>query len=103
MDSLPLVPPGKPNYLNTFYKITGKIHVIHWRGLPGGSAVKNLPAVQKTQDAQVQSLVWGDPQPTPAFLPEDSHGKRSLAGCSSWGCKESDITQATEQAGRQRK
>ena len=63
VDSLPLVPPGKPNYLNTFYKITDKIYMIHWRGLPGGSAVKNLPAMQKTQDAQVQSLVWGDPNP----------------------------------------
>ena len=27
-------------------------------------------------------------QPTPVFLPGESHGQRSLAGCSSWGCKE---------------
>ena len=29
-------------------------------------------------------------QPTPVFLPGESHGQRSLAGYSPWGCKESD-------------
>ena len=32
-------------------------------------------------------------QPTPVFLPGESHGQRSLAGCSPWGQKESDTTQ----------
>ena len=27
---------------------------------------------------------------TPVFLPKESHGQRSLEGCSPWGCKESD-------------
>ena len=31
-------------------------------------------------------------QPTPVFLPGESHGQRSLAGCSPWGRKESDTT-----------
>ena len=31
-------------------------------------------------------------QPTPVFLPGESHGRRSLAGYSSWGPKESDTT-----------
>ena len=26
-------------------------------------------------------------QPTPVFLPRESHGQRNLAGCSPWGCK----------------
>ena len=26
-------------------------------------------------------------QPTPVFLPGESHGQRSLAGYSTWGCK----------------
>ena len=30
---------------------------------------------------------------TPVFLPEKSHGQRSLDGYSSWGCKESDMTE----------
>ena len=32
-------------------------------------------------------------QPTPVFLPGESHGQRSLKSCSPWGCKESDITE----------
>jgi len=32
-------------------------------------------------------------QPTPVFLPGESHGQRSLVGCSPWGCKESDATE----------
>ena len=32
-------------------------------------------------------------QPTPVFLPEKSHGQRSLVGYSSKGCKQSDMTE----------
>ena len=31
-------------------------------------------------------------QPSPVFLPGESHGQRSLAGYSPWGHKESDAT-----------
>ena len=31
--------------------------------------------------------------PTPVLLPRNSHGRRSLVGCSPWGCKESDTTE----------
>ena len=31
--------------------------------------------------------------PTPVLLPGKSHGRRSLVGCSPWGCKESDMTE----------
>ena len=53
-------------------------------GFPGGSVMKNLPAIQKLQ---VQSLGREDPhgrewQPAPVFLPLKSHGPRSLAGYS---------------------
>ena len=34
-------------------------------------------------------------QPIPVFLPEESHGQRSLVGYSPWGCKESDMTEVT--------
>ena len=30
---------------------------------------------------------------TPVSLPGELHGRSSLAGCSSWGCKESDATE----------
>ena len=34
--------------------------------------------------------IW---QPTPVFLPGESHGQRRLSGYSPWGHKESDMTQ----------
>ena len=51
------------------------------------------PAIQETW---VQSLGWEDPlekegQPTPVFLPGETHGRRSLVGYSPNGCKESDM------------
>ena len=33
--------------------------------------------------------------PTPAYLPGESHGQRSLEGYSSWGCTESNLTEVT--------
>ena len=35
----------------------------------------------------------GGGQPPPGFLPGESHGQRNLAGYSSWGCKELDMTE----------
>ena len=57
--------------------------------------VQHLRAMWETL---VQSLGWEDPwrrkwQPTPVFLPGESHGRRSLVGYSSWGRKESDTTE----------
>ena len=62
--------------------------------------VKKLPAMQETQEIRVQFLNQEDPrrrkwQPTPVFLPGESHGQRSLAGYSPKGHKESDTTEAT--------
>ena len=36
-------------------------------------------------------------QPTPAFLPGESQGRRSLVGCRLWGRIELDTTKATQQ------
>ena len=40
-------------------------------------------------------IFWGRRQwhPTPVLLPEKSHGRRSLVGCSPWGCWGSDTTE----------
>ena len=47
-------------------------------------------------DLWVGKIPWGKAwQPTPVFLPGESHGKRSLAGYSPWGCKESNMTEVT--------
>ena len=61
------------------------VHLKHLQGLPWWLS---LP----TQEMQVQSLGREDPlemkwQPTPVFLPGESHGQRGLVGYSLWGCK----------------
>ena len=38
----------------------------------------------------------------PIFFPGESHGQRSLAGYSPWGCKELDVTEATYHAQREK-
>ena len=40
-------------------------------------------------------------QPTPVFLPGESQGWGSLAGCRLWGRTESDTTEATSQQQQQ--
>ena len=63
--------------------------------------VKNLPA--NAGDVRNVSFTPGSRkipwrkawQPTPVFLPEESHGQRSLVGYGPQGYKESDTTEAT--------
>ena len=57
--------------------------------------VKTLLMVEM-QETQIQSLGQEDPlekgvATTPVFLPEESHGQRSLAGYSPRGHEESDM------------
>ena len=64
------------------------------QGTPEGSVVKNLPATQEMGfDPWVRKIPlrrkW---QPSPVFLPRESHGKMSLVSYSPWHCKESDMT-----------
>ena len=58
-------------------------------------AVKNLPAMQETR---VRFLGWEDllekeTATTPAFLPGEFHGQRSLVGYSPRGHKELEMTE----------
>ena len=74
------------------------------RGFSGGPSGKE-PACQCRRqkrcgfDPRVGTIPWRRAlQPTPIFLPGESHGQRSLEGYSGWGFKESDTTEATEHA-----
>ena len=57
--------------------------------------VKTLPALQEPWiDPWVRKIPWRRKwQPTPAFLPGESHGQRSLAGYGPLGPKELDMTE----------
>ena len=62
-------------------------------------AVQNPPA-QETEETWVKSLGREDPLEEgmathTRIFPGESHGQRSLEGCSPWGHKESDMTEAT--------
>jgi len=69
-------------------------------GFPGGASGKG-PACQcrrhETQlDPWTGKIPWmGAGQPTPVFLPGESHGQRSLAVYNPKGRKELDMTEAT--------
>ena len=67
-------------------------------GFPGGSAVKNTPAVWETW---IRFLSWEDPlqegmATRSSILPGESHGQMGLANDSPLGCKESDTTETTQ-------
>ena len=64
--------------------------------------VKNLPADEKDVRNTGSIPVWEVPwrtawQPSPVFLPGESHGWRSLAGYSPWGHKRARHDLVTEQ------
>ena len=61
-------------------------------GRPNGSMVKNLST--NAGDAGGMGKIWRSKwQPTPVFLPRESHGQRSLVGYSPWGHKELGATE----------
>ena len=68
------------------------------KGFPGGAGGQE-PACQCRKgkghrfDPWVGKIPWR--QPTPVFLPGESHGQRSLVGYSPWSRKELDMTEAT--------
>ena len=70
-------------------------------GFPGGASDKE-PACQWRRckrrgfDPWVGKKPWRRAwHPTPVFLPGESHGQKSLAGYSPWGCQELDTIEAT--------
>ena len=70
-----------------------------WGGLPVVLVVKNPPVSAGDRsgfDPWVRKIPWRRAwQPTPVFLPGESHGQRKLAGCCPLGHTESDKTEAT--------
>ena len=67
---------------------------------PGGSEEKNPPANSgDTGLIPGSGISLGEKkwQPTPVFLPGESHGQRSLVGYNSWGCERVKHDLATKQ------
>ena len=57
-----------------------------------------LLSEQQGQNLNLGSLIYWRRkwQPTPVFLPRESHGQRSLVGCCPQGRTESDMTEVTQ-------
>ena len=72
------------------------------KGFPGGDSGNpsaNTGDKRLGFDPWVRKTPWRRRwQPTPVFLPGDSHGQRSLVGYSPWGHKGLNTPEATEQA-----
>ena len=90
-----------PLQSNVLFPFTAPL--LGWGASPITQGVKNLCAMQETQKMWVQSLGQEDPwvrkipwrrawQPTPVFLPGESHGWGKLVGYSPRGHKELDMT-----------
>ena len=66
-------------------------------GFPGGASGKE-PACQWRRhmfDPWVGKISWRrEWQPTPVFLPGESHGQRTLVGYSPWGHKKLDMIES---------
>ena len=71
--------------LSLFYEYGKASLLTQWNRIPP-------PSGRCGVSPWVGKIPWRrERQPTPVFLPGESHG-RSLVGYSSWGCKESDTT-----------
>ena len=99
-------------YVHVLSHFSGKTHIFVYpythththththtqQSFPAGASSKE-PARQCRRcgfDPWVREIPWRRPwQPTPVFLPGESHGERSLAGYSPWGHKDSDKTEVT--------
>ena len=86
-----LVLKSRLNRLSTLIFLLARLKVTYalFLGFPGGSVVKNLPAMQ---EIQIQSLGWEDPlgeemAASSSILAWESHAQNGLAGHSPWGCK----------------
>ena len=65
-------------------------------GFPGGSEIKNPPAVQEMQQTRIRPLGQEDPLEEGMATPSSVPGERKLAGYTPQGHKELDMTEATE-------
>ena len=77
-------------FMLNFLLVSGSI-----KGFPGGSVLKNLPAVQDPGfNLWVRKIPWERKWlPTSVFLPGKFCRQRSLAGYSPWGHKEWDMAE----------
>ena len=73
------------NFCHTLGNVSRWTSLHHWLHFP---ALQCLLFTVSSVDFQRRH--W---HPTPILVPGKSHGRRSLVGCSPWGCQELDTTE----------
>ena len=65
------------------------------KNLPDSAGdIRDIGLIPGSRRSPGEGIFWRR-EPTPVFLPGESHGQRSLAGYSPWDHKESHATEAT--------
>ena len=86
--------PGSPPLI--FWRFQLLAHSLPWY------AHHNPQSFQYSVNRPITFMHWRRKwQPTPVFLPGESQGWESLAGCRLWGRTESDTTEVTQQQQQQ--
>ena len=72
----------------------GQFHQLSWEDLFFWIASSHITITHTPSIVMTSLTNWRRKwQPTPLFLPGESHGERSLVGYSPWGRKELDTTE----------
>ena len=98
---LPLAPVGKPRkyctHITNNRNETGEVYLdctVTMKGLSIWPLKSECPGSNSCSTTslclRLSICTW---HPTPVLLPGKSHGRRSLVGCSPWGCYEPDTTE----------
>ena len=72
-----------------------KLLILYWSGARGKEPACQCRRCERSRfDPWVEKIPWRRAQqPAPVALPGESHGQRSLADYSPWGCGELDMTE----------
>ena len=95
----PLIQTWKQKSIKLFYYFSKKNHkhFLYWieeSDTSGKESVNTDWCKRHEFSPWVRKISWSRKrQPTAIFLPGKSHGQRSLADYSPWGCRESNVTE----------
>ena len=82
------------SYTWNFQTLKFLVKILYWFHKYTESNIPYADLIKITQNVFTCTYIWKRQwHPTPALLPGKSHGRRSLVGCSQWGCWGSDTTE----------
>ena len=86
-----------PGWGPAFHVLESRFLTLQGRSeIPCATTKMRRSQIKEQHDPWVWKIPWRRAwQPTPVFLPGESHGQRNLASYSLWGCTESDTTEVT--------